>query len=126
MKKITKKEFIEITKDFSDIQQQLVCAYLVLAKNGKSWPKHGVIKINQESWGFKKHGAGICFKKCSTGELIDAHDDMEKNPGKLDAWRIQNYLSSIEEMEIELLGKHYHSHNDDDIEELLRICHINN
>ncbi|AZL67507.1 DUF6896 domain-containing protein [Pseudomonas oryziphila] len=126
MKKITEKEFIEITKDFSDIQQQLVCAYLALTKNEKNWPKHGVIKINQESWGFKKHGAGVCFTKCATGELIDAHDDMEKSPRKLDAWRIQNYLSSIEEMEIELLGKHYHSHNDDDIEELLRTCHINN
>ncbi|MDF9617965.1 hypothetical protein P5705_09950 [Pseudomonas entomophila] len=125
MKKITEKIFLEIMESLSNTQQQLVEAYLLLAKNETHWPRQGAVMVKQEAWAFRKHGAGVCFEKRATGELVDAHDGMEVNPRKLDVWRVQGYLQSIEAVGIEIRGKCYNSHSDEDVELLLRLCLFN-
>lgn len=56
-------------------------------------PKSGSVQLMGAEWTFKKHGVGLEFRNTQTGEVVDAHDHIER-PEAFDAWRITLYCES--------------------------------
>lgn len=58
-------------------------------------PKSGSLVLNNDVWGFRRHGSGVLFKSSKDGTVIDAHLGMVKVPDAFDAWRLMQYFESM-------------------------------
>ena len=67
-----------------------------------SVPKIGVIDLNGERWTFKRHGSGIRFTSSDRGHVIDAHRTVVSYPAGFDAWRLLQFLETIDTANLEL------------------------
>jgi hypothetical protein len=58
-------------------------------------PKSGDFIVNNESWNFIRHGAGIMFMRKAPlpALVVDMHDEIW-NEKKIDPWRLQQFVES--------------------------------
>jgi hypothetical protein len=93
---------IEDIYKFLDIQSKLLLNFYQQYPDAKDikwlldFPKAGTVKIDNESWEFFKHGAGLRFvRKVSYPHMvIDVHKCVgEKN--FIDVWRIIHFCESV-------------------------------
>lgn len=91
---------IEHVRAFAGLQARLVfslcnscCGLKQLELNGI--PKGGSLVLNNDVWGFQRHGSGVLFKAIKDGTVIDAHLGIFKAPDAFDAWRLLQYFESV-------------------------------
>lgn len=119
MSEIKLLDFLSLLKVFTKKQAQLVKSYLENAAEHGEWPKHGTLKVSNEIWEFRKHGAGVWFKNRVSQEEIDAHKGMEDFPFAFDCWRLETYFSSLNKLLLEVNGTIYNLYEYTDIEKIL-------
>src|SRR3712207_908778 len=82
------------------LQQKLLTAFRGEFPNVHDWqflldaPKSGEVLADGELWSFRRHGSGLAFKS-NAGVVIDMHRAL-LDPGLFDAWRLLQYLESIQ------------------------------
>jgi hypothetical protein len=57
-------------------------------------PKSGIIVLEEQSWTFRRHGAGVGFKRNRDGIEIEAHVRPFSLSRGIDAWRLLLFLES--------------------------------
>jgi len=54
------------------------------------------LQVDTQMWDVSRHGVGVTFRRRNPEPniVVDVHVDI-KNPNRLDAWRLQQYVESI-------------------------------
>lgn len=58
-------------------------------------PKHGVLRVGDELWEFRRHGTGVSFTQAGSKIVVDAHAGMVAYAGGVDACRLVQYFESL-------------------------------
>jgi hypothetical protein len=120
MRRLNIDEFIDILRDFSTTQSLLVNKYTGLIKND-IWPKTGTVSLNGDTWCYRKHGVGVCFKDLKRKTEIDAHFGMLSYPNGFDLFRLDVFFSSKKKMAVSYRDKCFNTKNMGDIEMIINI-----
>ncbi|GKW01860.1 hypothetical protein PEC301877_06750 [Pectobacterium carotovorum subsp. carotovorum] len=91
---------------FISLQEMLMKAFFIAYPSLKDFdllldfPKKGTIFVNDNEWGFIKHGKGIKFliSNDKTEAVVDINNI--KNPRLIDIWRLSQYFPSYHDHEI--------------------------
>ncbi|BES85052.1 hypothetical protein PEC302107_33980 [Pectobacterium araliae] len=92
--------------NFISLQEMLMKAFFIAYPSLKDFdflldfPKKGTIFVNDNEWGFIKHGKGIKFliSNDKTDAVVDINNI--KNPKLIDIWRLSQYFPSHHDHEI--------------------------
>lgn len=106
---LTMQQLKAYIEQFIQLQMMLLIAFKESFPLVNDWvnlldfPRHGEINTPSGIWRFQLHGCGLNFVG-PDGVVIDTHD-MVSNPEILDAWRLLQFLESIDavkEAELEM------------------------
>lgn len=102
MNSLTKSaDIVAIIPEFVELQNNLVGAFRQMFPQITDWeylldcPRSGCLWAEGEEWQFQRHGSGICFTGKKSGKVVDAHCGMSLYPRAFEAWRLCQYLESI-------------------------------
>ncbi|WP_271188250.1 DUF6896 domain-containing protein [Maricaulis virginensis] len=56
-------------------------------------PLRGLLEVAGERWAFRRHGAGVEFKRQGDEVAVDIHDRFD-DPDVFDIWRLELFLES--------------------------------
>ena len=120
-----KRGINELIAEFAETQN-LLCRTVIgrydLKDDGSvifSAPKAGSLDLNGEGWTFKRHGSGIRFTSDRRGHVIDAHRNIVSYPAGFDAWRLLQFLETIDPANLDLAGEAGGLEDESKINELL-------
>ncbi|MDY4385614.1 hypothetical protein ABRP58_15945 [Pectobacterium aroidearum] len=91
---------------FITLQEMLMKAFFIAYPSLKDFeflldfPKKGTVFVNNDEWGFVKHGKGIKFLINSDQKKAVVDVNNVKNPNLIDIWRLSQYFSSYDDHEI--------------------------
>lgn len=91
---------------FISLQEMLMKAFFIAYPSLKDFeflldfPKKGTVFVNNDEWGFVKHGKGIKFLINSDQKKAVVDVNNVKNPKLIDIWRLSQYFSSYDDHEI--------------------------
>jgi len=68
-------------------------------------PKAGSLELNGGRWTFKQHGSGLRFTSDDRGCVIDAHRNVVSYPAGFDAWRLLQFLETIDANDLDIAGE---------------------
>lgn len=66
------------------------------------FPKNGRLKLIDGEWLFRKHGTGVEFTNKKNSKVVDICNNITQ-PNLFDSWRLETYLESIGEPEVDNL-----------------------
>lgn len=95
---------------FIELQSRLMDAFKEAFPDVSEWqflldaPRSGEVVIDGDSWSFRKHGAGLSFRRAD-GVTINAHRHLSVPEG-IDAWRLLEYLESSDVDSDDSLSEH--------------------
>jgi hypothetical protein len=95
-----RRTLIIYIRRYIELQRTLLAAFKEAFPDVSDWeflldaPKSGEVIVDGESWLFRKHGAGLSFRRAD-GVTIDAHRHLSIPVG-IDAWRLLEYIESID------------------------------
>jgi len=120
-----KRSINELIAEFADTQNRL-CRTLIGKYDLKddssvlfAVPKAGALDLNGDGWAFKRHGSGIRFTSDRQGHVIDAHRNLVSYPAGFDAWRLLQFLETIDSTNLDLAGEAGGLEDESKINELL-------
>lgn len=120
-----KRSIIELIFEFAEIQNRL-CRTVVSEYSLQddrsvifSAPKAGALELNGERWMFKRHGSGLRFINDNQGYVIDAHRNIVSYPAGFDAWRLLQYLETVDTADLDMVGEAGGLEDESKINELL-------
>lgn len=116
------RDTASIVLDFCALQKKLVCRLIEEFGALDGWdldrlPRAGSLRLGEESWSFRRHGAGVCFSLGA--EVVDAHWAPERIPDGVDAWRLTQYLEGLGIYRISLDGVEYAATDETEVHRLL-------
>jgi hypothetical protein len=120
-----KRSITEIIAEFAGTQSRLCRAVISkynLRDDGSvifSAPKVGFIELNGEGWTFNRHGLGLRFTGNRQGHVIDAHRNFVSYPAGFDAWRLLQFLETVETANLDLSGETGSLEDESKLNELL-------
>ncbi|ENB9463810.1 hypothetical protein ABJA24_004195 [Providencia rettgeri] len=97
-------------RNFVVIQKKLVTSFMQQYPNAKDYqflldfPKHGTIRVDDNTWNFSKHGKGIKFYQddSSSATVVDIHCNIAE-PEMFDLWRLIQYFQLDNDAELKSL-----------------------
>ncbi len=100
----------ELVRAFAALQRKLVSAFLAHYQPSDRerflGVPPGLFFVEGHEWKQHRHGAGVRFMHVQLGH-VDAHVDLATHPGAVDAFRLSEYLASIDVGWVELDGSTY-------------------
>ncbi|MEI7377460.1 MULTISPECIES: hypothetical protein [Dickeya] len=91
---------------FISLQEMLMKAFFISYPSLKDFdflldfPKKGTVFVNDDEWGFVKHGRGIKFLISNDQKEMVVDINNVKNTKLIDIWRLSQYFSSYNDHEI--------------------------
>lgn len=120
-----KRSINDLIAEFAETQSRLCLAVIEeygLQDDGSvvfSAPKTGSLELNGKRWTFKRHGSGFRFISDDSGHVIDAHRNVVSCPAGIDAWRLLQFLETIDPADFDIAGEAGGLEDESKIDELL-------